>query len=322
MLGETSIRIAFVVSANLLMLIFVIIVTKIRSRNDVLPWYSFVLLCMLNLMCFVAVELLFIMGIAGNKGTHYLSVCLCLFGISILSIILYEVQCEIAERQKQYKVENEKLKLSQKHSNEIQSIYSNILLFRHDLKHQMQLISQVVANHDIGKVRGYIDDLNDKLKQIYPFATGNIMVDALLTAKLSIMRNKGVHFTFRRYPINDLPIGENDFCALIGNILDNAIEGVERLRGDEERNVLLSFARSWDMFYIICENPCEPETIRHINGRLASSKQGEELGLGTFSIEKTARKGRGHAKFAINRSVFRVEVVLVYEQETRGEMIL
>ena len=53
-----------------------------------------------------------------------------------------------------------------------------------------------------------------------------------------------------------------DFCTIVGNLLDNAIEGVGRIKpAPASPSIRLAFSRSWDMFYIYCENPCDTWVI-------------------------------------------------------------
>lgn len=127
------------------------------------------------------------------------------------------------------------------------------------------------------------------------------------------MREKGIGLVYSPYPLAELPIAAADFCAVVGNLLDNAIEGVSRIKDPAEPPVIrLSFSRSWDMFYIYCENPCAPESIAIDSGRFLSAKRAEPglHGIGLASIQSIAARAEGRAEFAAENGVFRAKIVL------------
>ena len=56
---------------------------------------------------------------------------------------------------------------------------------------------------------------------------------------------------------------EADFCVLLSNLLDNAIEGVMRLHAAaQSRAIRLTISRTWDMISIVYQNDVNPATIK------------------------------------------------------------
>lgn len=319
-MGQTHYRLAFVVSANILLLVSVLAVTKLRDRDKALPWHSFLPLILLNILCLVITELLFSMEIVHfQEGFTY--ACICLFFVSILSIVLYEVMAYTAQRHQQDRIEIERLTTTQKYNQEMQAVYENIAAFKHDIKHQMEALTQMVSITGVrdSVVIQNIDMLNAKADALQPFATGNIAIDALLTAKMSSMKQYGVILDFRPCPLNELPIEDSDFCTLLGNILDNALEGICRLPKTRGLSITLSLIRVWDMFYIKCENPTNPDAIRRVHGVFISSKVGMNHGIGMRSIDAIAKHANGFSRFSHSDGTFHVEVVLPYDTIKKGE---
>lgn len=304
-------RFGFIISTNMLTLILMIILIQVnkQDKNDKLSWHSFSLLLGLNIVCLTAIELLFTIGMEEDMDRRFTSVCICLFVISILSVVFYEMMARNAHKQRQYEVEINRLELTNKYNNERQSVYEDIAVFRHDIKHHMQVIEQMCANQESSEIKNHLDALKRQFRAIQPFSTGNVAVDALLTAKASIMRHLGMTFQFQAYPLIGIPVSENDLCSLLGNALDNAIEGAERLRNKKERTISLSFARTWDMFFIVCENPFDPDTIRRTDGRWLSSKKGDGHGLGTRSIAEVVKKANGTVSYETRGNTFRTTIV-------------
>ncbi|MEG2624560.1 MAG: GHKL domain-containing protein, partial [Clostridia bacterium] len=189
-----------------------------------------------------------------------------------MSLALYEVPARRSRRQRRYELEIDRLMMAQKHNEAMKGLYADMSAFRRNMKHQMQLIAQMASGEDT-QMQDYIMNLTQTVQALYPFATGNQAVDALLTVKNSMMRHKQIELNLRPYPLNELPMQEVNFCVVLGNVLDNAMEGINRIKEDTlPRTVTLSFSRSWDMFYIICKNPYDIKTVRWANGRLMTSK--------------------------------------------------
>ena len=311
LMGDTQVRAAFLVSTNLTLLIAVLAVGKLGSRKSPVPWLSFVPLLLLNFLCLVTVELVFTVGMAHDLGAAFVSICLCLFGISLLSIALYEAFTAIGRRQRQYELEIARLTATEQYNQEMQSLYADMAVFRHDLKHQMQLIAQLAQGQPSDDLQKYVAEIGQRLTALQPFATGNQAVDALLTAKASVMRQRQIAFDFQACPLDPLPIPASDFCAILGNLLDNAIEGIGRMAaGGRDKTASLSFARAWDMFYIQCQNPCDAGTVKLVHGTWISSKKSAGHGIGTRSIRATVEQYRGSVSFQQAEGLFTVKIAL------------
>lgn len=112
-----------------------------------------------------------------------------------------------------------------------------------------------------------------------------------------------------------LPISEVDFCTILGNLLDNAIEGNDRIVNKSiEKWINLSFSRVWDMFTIRCENPVNPTSIkRHQSKFVTSKRKSPEIhGFGIPNIISIAEKADGFCSFDIENNQFVATVTLPY----------
>ena len=77
-----------------------------------------------------------------------------------------------------------------------------------------------------------------------------------------------------------------DISALFGNILDNAIESVQKLNEQEKRLIHLSVAKQKQFLRIRCENYCE-EQLKFENGMPVTTKKDRRFhGFGMKSIKK------------------------------------
>ncbi len=78
-----------------------------------------------------------------------------------------------------------------KHCDEVQNIYKTMRGWRHDYHNHIQTL--LALSGDEEKTKEYLLKLNDDLTQIDTvLKTGNVMVDAILNSKLSLIHSKNI----------------------------------------------------------------------------------------------------------------------------------
>ena len=101
-----------------------------------------------------------------------------------------------------------------------------------------------------------------------------------------------------------------DISALFGNILDNAIESVEKLREPEKRLIHLSVAKQKNFLRIRCENYCE-EQLKFENGIPVTTKKDRRFhGFGMKSIKSTAAKYGGSVTTDLKKNWFELRILI------------
>ena len=113
--------------------------------------------------------------------------------------------------------------LIEKHFEEVQSIYDKMRGWRHDYHNHIQALLALVGDDE--RTRDYLWKLNKDLTEVDTVVkTGNVTVDAILNSKLTLIKSKDIPVDAVAKVPDDLKISEIDLCAIIGNLLDNAIE--------------------------------------------------------------------------------------------------
>ena len=161
----------------------------------------------------------------------------------------------------------------------------------HDLKHQITLL-KAEANSE--KSTQYLEQMEKEIKSYEAQnKTGNKVLDAVLTSKSLYCQNKGIVFTCVADGTLLNFMAEMDISALFGNILDNAIEGAEKIPEKEKRLIHLSVAEQKSFLRIRVENYCE-EKIVFKNGIPQTTKKDKRFhGFGMKSIQSTVKKYGG-----------------------------
>lgn len=308
----SALRIGLVLSTNIVLTIVLLPLARIgRGAEGFSGGPSLAALVLTLLLELATMELLYYYQIQSERASRLLLCAdICIFGLLILTLLLYEILTQSARKQHLAELRLQTLSLDQAHQQEMTAFYNEMLAVQHDLKKQLDTVRQVLAaSSDAEAVR---ELLRIEKPLSIQYITGSTAVDAILTSKRALMEQHQIAFTFQPYPLQVLPIDSASFCILLSNMLDNAIEAVLRVKAPSApRRISLQFARSWSMFYITCVNTMEPDTIKRYGDRFISSKDNKRIhGFGVESIRQVVEEGGGTCGFTISGSEFKVDIVL------------
>ena len=160
------------------------------------------------------------------------------------------------------------------------------------LKHDMANHLQTLAVLPEPKREEYIRELleNDSITKTLNYC-GDATVNAVLTAKESMLRRKGITFQWKIEIPGELPFEKIDVCAIFANALDNAAEACER-QELPEKTVFLESRLQKGMFLFSVKNPCALE-VKAGEMPQTSKKDTENHGFGLQSIREIARRHGG-----------------------------
>lgn len=128
---------------------------------------------------------------------------------------------------------------------------------------------------------------------------------AIDVSELPIFRYVPQNGTARRTNIRSV-----DLCAILGNLLDNAIEAARQVPDRSRRTVTLTIRRIHQMLVIKVENAFAAAPIQE-NGGLKTTKTGGGLhGWGLKSARTAAEKYDGTVQTSVSGEVFRAVATL------------
>ena len=176
------------------------------------------------------------------------------------------------------------------------------MLFRSLLNHKNNYDGLSTLCHEMGHA---MHSFYSNAAQPYPKADYTIFVAEVASTTNEILLNE-----YLRKQYKDDPAAQR---ALVGNLLENAIEAVQRVQDAAvPRAVRLKFARSRDVFFITCQNTADPATVKRRGDVFFSSKRQGQPGFGIPSIQSTARTGGGNCSFTLEGCWFTTSIELVY----------
>lgn len=199
--------------------------------------------------------------------------------------------------------------LIEKHCDEVQNMYRQMQAWRHDYRNHLQVMKAHLDMGEYDKLEAYILHLNRELGKIDTFLkTGNVMLDAILNSKISLAQARGIKVNAKAVIPAALPIPEYDLCVLLGNLLDNAVEGCETQEPGEERFLRVYVGVLREQLYFSVTNS-HAVSVREEKGRYRSTKA-RGRGFGLTSIDNIIARHGGHVNRKHDEAVFATEVLL------------
>ena len=99
---------------------------------------------------------------------------------------------------------------------------------RHDMRNHLTVVQGLLERGDTQGAVGYLEQMagSQALQGVRRFCE-NESANVVLSAKAETMEQAGITADFAVSLPKDLPVADTDLAALLGNALDNAIEGVQ-----------------------------------------------------------------------------------------------
>ena len=139
--------------------------------------------------------------------------------------------------------------------------------------------------------------------------TGNYILDALLSDKSSIAKEKNIVIKFDGH-INNINLDSEDLCIIFGNALDNAIEACSQLKTSSNKEINITIRSLNNLLNISITNPISDKPII-INNLIKTTKENrKEHGFGLLSIKKTVEKYNGFTTIDCSDHIFNLTIDL------------
>lgn len=143
--------------------------------------------------------------------------------------------------------------------------------------------------------------------------TGDETVDYIINSKAVTAKESGVQYQAQVEFPRHTNLRSVDLCAVLGNLLDNALEAAQQVPEKEERFVRLTIRRINQMLIIKVENSYGNPPVS-IDGVLTTSKAKNGLhGWGLKSAQTAAEKYDGTVQTSCTDRIFRAVATLSYQ---------
>lgn len=235
----------------------------------------------------------------------------CILVISMVAYYLSYSNSTHQEREKQLVIENysaqnyrEMLRLNQQNLEDMRRI-------RHDMKNHFSYIGTLLEQGQYPQAAAYFDNLKQSTVQALSYIDcGNACISAILNLENSKVRSYGVALDYRVAAAPTLPIDDDVLCALLTNLIDNAIEAILRQKIGAG-TVEVGINQRDSQLYICVKNPVSPEIDNHTLLSLKTTKEERsQHGYGHKIVADIVNNYCGMISRSVKDGIYIVDIVL------------
>lgn len=243
--------------------------------------------------------------------------------IVIINLVTIEL-ISLLNRQYQEKIETQRsqsqLQYQTQYATTVQQQEEIVHKLRHDMKHSMAVLKELAEEENTEKIKQYLEQYAEQLHAMISFVrTDNVCVDAIINTKLTYAQEIGIDVV-SRIDANLPKLREIDYCTLLGNLLDNAIEASKNSLVQPE---IIVEMRSTDDKLTVCVKNRIDTSVLSKNPKLKTSKNDpNEHGFGITTIREIAEKYDGTADFYEDNGYFIAQIVLYTVSATADQRII
>lgn len=197
---------------------------------------------------------------------------------------------------------------SAKYLDEVRSIHKEMRGYKHDFHNHLQTLKGHLEAGEVDRALGYIDELDTKLIMLDTLLkTGNVTVDAILSAKIAQARALNIKVTVKASVPDNLLLSDVEISIIIGNLLDNAIEACCKVA--DERFIRIYIAMKGKMLYFSMLNSATAKKQK-VGSLFATQKMGVH-GFGLKRAENIIEEKGGWVKYNSEDGAFTSEFLIL-----------
>jgi hypothetical protein len=269
------------------------------------------LIITINLVLFIVeIIILYDPDWLGSNLNLFITGMMCaIFTVSILTMVLIYKLSKITQEEIENQLKLQQIEMENKLNKDMTNVVDNLRSLRHDMNNHIGILKGLVHSKQFDDLEKYLEEMTTDIDSANDFIfVENKALSVLLNSKIT--KAKHLNIDFQSYiSVKEIKISDKDMCALLGNIIDNAIEATEKVMDD--RYVQLIIKEKDNHCIIQCENTFTEKPIE-VNGKFLSSKKDSILhGIGTATVKSIVEKYHGSIDFICDNT-FSVEVILPY----------
>lgn len=290
-----------------------IVIKLRRKQSSSLTSFQWIIQLSCFFISFLISSLLWNISREPNETSPYFLIIFLLVGT--LNILLYILMGKMQRdnlTKEEYALVKSNLEAQAKFAIETKERYSEMKTLRHDVKHYLSTVAELISDGDHEKAKTYIESvINEKINQtVVGVNTGSTVVDAVINRRLAICAENKIAV---KCLIDTQFVSENDVdvSILLSNLLDNAIEGCD---GSSNPEIQLAIRSKKSFTYITVKNSISKSVLK-TNPDFITSKSDQSLhGFGIMSVKNIAKKYEGSAEFKEEDGKFEAEIWLNLEK--------
>lgn len=224
-----------------------------------------------------------------------------------LGLVLYDKLMVKSYEQQLQEYQN---KVFDRQVQEVEHMYTTMRGWRHDYHNHLQNLKAKLRKAEIAQSLEYLNELEQELADIHQLVEcGNANMDAILNSKLSLAVAQGIEIHVKAIVPEQIAVGDTDMCALLGNLVDNALEACAKVKEHPFLRLYIGLYKG--QLYISCTNATS-EVVRKLDEEYVTTKRGNH-GHGLKRMNRIVEKYGGFIQRKNEPGVFITEIMLPFQ---------
>lgn len=212
--------------------------------------------------------------------------------------LFYFIEITIREKERMLNLRNDMMK--EKYY-ELERVYDNNKTLQHDYKNHMLAIYELIKRNNINDALNYIDAYINISKMKSEIQSGNNIVDIIINSKIIETEEKKIKFKYEIDYLGNIPINDIDLCALLANLLDNAVESCEKISNPIKEIHLKIYIKQSTLIIKIVNSIHKEMMYKKVI--FESEKDNSQLhGWGMKSVERVIKRYDGFKRYKLDNS--------------------
>lgn len=233
---------------------------------------------------------------------------ICIIILMVLVFSFYIITNKMKERVARAELQNDLLEHGYE---QIYKCYFDSENIFHDLKNHIIILREYIQNNDNNAAMNYLSEISVQVSRLdNSVRTGNKIIDTILDFKILEAERKNIYLKLHIEAIPpNLSIADTDLCAVVSNLLDNAIEACGKVE-DSERwiQILVKHINNILIVKISNSSSKEPEKV---SGKLITSKVDKRHhGIGLQNVRNIVDKYNGGMEYTYDSLTFSIELTM------------
>ncbi|MBR5329496.1 MAG: GHKL domain-containing protein [Firmicutes bacterium] len=244
------------------------------------------------------------------SGIHalneFLPTILIVFYVFMLTAYQGQQQKQSETKLRQSMLEAE-LKQSETEMENLRRAEKQTAIYRHDMRHHLQMIGHFLAANKIDQAENYIRQVQADVEAITPKRfCENEIVNLLCSSFAERIEKEGIRLHINVTLPNELPVFDTEICSILSNGLENALHATKKAK-HSQKTIEVYSAVKHNRLLIEIKNPFSGE-IKFKDGIPQSVQKGH--GYGCRSIHTIVKQYRGICSFTTENDIFILQIIL------------
>ncbi|MCD7980792.1 MAG: GHKL domain-containing protein [Clostridiales bacterium] len=237
---------------------------------------------------------------------YLLIVTLLLFCMLYVYVLLYQA-AKTGEEISALERRNHFLGFQSKQYEALTEYISATARLRHDFRHQLATIQNLAESGEIEALKNYLVQYQESAGTVVSLCA-NPAVNAVASHYNSSCTENGISVSWALHLPHELPMPEPEYCVMLGNLVENAIDACRTLPEKEREISVISQMPTNSILVLIVENTHNSQ-IRRDKNRIISTKHNTKA-IGLVSVQETVEMYHGNLRIDYDDHHFSVEILL------------